>query len=416
MLTSIQMEALWEGYVARVTYSGLVSFTKDRVIYFGTVPRSWLGLTRDLRGDALVAYANLLEAAVMTFRKANVQVTWLELCEEPDKSTKTIPLLTPDNYVMLVRAFKAAIARRNITYVKILGPCLSRIISNSEYAEPYVAAFTGRGTLLDAWSIHVTEPSIDSSRFNLGNYCARTYVQRGMARTIAFMKWINPDIPVFVTKLGTFATKYSTGINYGKGAPESVEHALRIVESMCSVVDSGVSVVLPWSTAEKNDSKRVRSSSNADCCSGLDLRDNRCLIRRDGSRRPHSDALGHVNATLPFGGHVYRREAVPGDDETVALTVVKGNSFGFILGRAHKIDQMNGRYDYSLKNTDWAVSSAPGSTTYEATITLFAFPAYVSLTGTDKTVAIEPDGTLNLRLKELPYNCIIFGRGDAYRL
>lgn len=417
-LNSAQMDALWEPYVARITYSGLVNFTQDRVIYFGNVPRSWLSLARELRGEGLLAYANLLASAVITFQKAKVNVTWLELCEEPDKaaSTKMAAPLTPDNYVMLVRAFKAAISRRNVTFVKLIGPCLSRLIGSNDYAEPYVAAFAGKASLLDAWSIHVTESATDHCRFNASNHTARTYVFREMTRTIQFMKWVNSEIPIFATKLGTIATKYSTGIDYGKGAPEGVEHALRIVESLCSVANAGVSVVLPWTTAESSYMAHSMAQTNACCLGQSNLRDNRCLVRRDGSRRPHCEALGLVNATLPFGGLVYRRVENPSqDDETIVMTVVKGNSFGFILGRAHRTDRMQGRYDYSLKNADWIVTSEPG-VSYEATIQMKTFPSYISLTGTDRIVALTSDGSLHLSLKEVPYNCIIFGRGDVYRL
>lgn len=198
--TDAAFDELWASYAARVAYSGLVTSTMDRVIFYGgDVPRSWLTNTRELRGDALLAYAKLVTSAVIAFRNAGVTVSWVEVCERPDSSFRCgTPLLTPDNYVILVRAFRAHLTIRNTGAVKVLGPSLSRVISASEYTEPYVSAFA-KQTPLDAWSLHVTEPVSDAPCFNAGTYGARTYIGRALPRTLMFMRWISPDIPVFVT-------------------------------------------------------------------------------------------------------------------------------------------------------------------------------------------------------------------------
>lgn len=392
------MDSLWEEYAARISSSGMTSSVPPEsvLLYGGDVPRSWLSLARELRGDALVAYAKLLTSAVVVFRRANIAVTWLEVCEEPDRCERGgSPLLTPENYVMLSRVFRAQLARRSVLTVKLMGPTLSRVLSTSEYTEPYVAAFA-RQQPLDAWSIHVAEAESDKCCYNAGSYAARNYIYREMARSLLFMRFVSPDIPVLVTKLSTQATRFSTGINYGRGAPETVEHALRLIESICNVVAAGATVVLPWNTCET----RRHGHSHLD---------NRCLLRRDGAHRPHCDAMAHVNATLPVDGLIYEASgAVAPGDETLTLVVVLRNSFGFILGRAHKEDSNNGQYTLKIQNDDWKATQC------EATLTLHAFPSYVSLTGTDKTVSVDAAGTLTVVFKELPYNCVVFARGDVY--
>ncbi len=405
-------DALWTRYVARVTCSGMLQGVNNQVIFYGgDVPRSWLSVARELRGDSLIAYAKLLVSAVITFRAAGTPVTWVEVCEEPDRSLassgKSKPLLTPDNYVILVRAVRAEITRRSIDPIKLLGPCLSRPISKEEYTEPYSAAFA-RQPSLDAWSIHVAEAPSDMTCYNAGSYGSRTYVSHQLARTVMFMKWINFDIPLYVTKFATCATRFATGINYGKGAPETVEHALRVVETLCNVVSAGASMAIPWNTTER----RTHTHSN-------EQHDNFCLLRQDGAQRPHGVALAMVNATLPVNGFVYQRTLVhpntPIEDETLTLAVVSGNAFGFILGRAHATDVKNGHYVFKLTSTDW-IPEASSGTIYEATISLSAYPTYVSLTGANRTVAVDSTGTLSITFKELPYNCVIFGHGDVYAL
>ncbi len=409
-------DALWTSYATRVACSGMLQGVNNQSIFYGTnVPRSWLGVSHELRGDSLMTYAKLLVSGVIAMRAVGLIVTWLELLEEPDISGNRhngvtwlsrsikIPLLTPDNYAILIRAFKSEMSRREVGAVKLLGPCLSRCISVAEYSEPYVAALA-RQPPLDGWSIHIIEDPSDSACYNAGTYGARTYVSRQMARTLMFMRWINADIPVFVTKFGTRATRFTTGINYGRGASNTVEHALRLVESLCNIVVTGARVVIPWNTTDIGVGNDETS-------------DTHCLLRRDGAQRPHCDALTYVNVTLPVEGLVFHR--APGawnvNDETLTLAVVNGNALGFILGRAHSNDSMDGGYVFKLTNADWAHDPNVG-TSFEATVTLSAYPTYVSLTGANRKVTVDSTGTLVIVFKELPYNCIVFGRGDVYAI
>ena len=394
-LDDASMDSLWEPYVSRIACSGLADgFGNNVIFYGGQVPRSWLSNIQELRGDALVAYARLLVSAVCSFKRTSVQFTWIEVCEEPNRKHQGTALLTPENHVILVKIFKTHLQHRldSANEIKLMGPCMSHLISRAEYAQPYVAAFTGSNSLLlDAWSMHIAEASEDSQHYNGGTFCARKYVYREMTRDMMFLKWVNQDIPVFVTKLCTRACRYSSGINYGLGAPETVEHALRIVESAINVVRAGASMILPW---QVYDDENVTPR-------------NMSLFRRDGAQRPHFQALAMINDTLPYEGTVYQNESENVGDETITVAVVRKTSFGFIFGRAHQSDSLNGRYEFKLSNVDWRDSR-------EATVNLTAFPSYVSLTGADRTITIDASGTLSLSFAELPYNCVIFGRGDVY--
>ena len=73
---------------------------------------------------------------------------------------------------------------------------------------------------------------------------------------------------------------------------------------------------------------------------------------------------------------------------------------------------MEGKYTLKLANPAW--KTAAETLSFVATISLSAFPTYVSLTGTDRVVTVDTTGTLSIEFQELPYNCVIFGQGDVY--
>lgn len=403
-LSDSSMDLLWRPIAVKYACSGILTSAKtpskeadpgSKLILVGGIPMSWLTSRRELRGDALVAYARFIVAGVLEFRKARINVGWLELLEGVDNSVGGS--IAPDNYPILVRTFKSHLQHRNGAPVKVLGPCVSRLVSAGEYTDPYSSAFMKpeNQALLDGWSIHAIESEADKVAYNAPGYEGRMYVYRQAVRSFRFLKWTRKDLPIFVTKLGTNATRYSTGVDYGKGAPETVEHALRIIESVCCTALSGASVIVSWAV--------------------LDKRDNKSLHRADSYRRPHCEALAYVSETLPPGGVIYRPNEAsnqPAGDETINMLVVKGNSFGFILCRSHKSDALEGKYTLKLSNPAW--KTAADTVSYVATITLSAFPTYVSLTGTDRAVTVDSNGILSIEFQELPYNCVIFGQGDVY--
>ena len=389
-------ERLWENseniqsQTARFTYATF-EVTGTKFIFTARgAPQSWLTNdgTNELRGDALVAFARMFAAGVATYAKYGMPVTWVEICDEPSTTNGTF--ITPENYVILLRTFKSFLTVRNITRVKVMGPGLSCIVPRFQSLEPYIDAFKNTSGILDAWSVHVIENKVDADFFNAGTFSARNYVRTQLQQTIRFMNWTLPSLPVYITKFATSASRYSQGIDYGHGAPESVEYAIRLMDNVCGIVSSGASSALSWFLTFKYD--------------------NKSLFRQDGSKRPQRDALALLNKSLPTHGRIF----VPNDpvvdsstDQTLKAFVASRNSFGFVLSRSHLADGLNGELTMRVKNTDWR------SLEFLSTMTLSCFPTYVSLSGIQKQVQVQ-DGDLVLKFSQLPFNCVIFGKGDVY--
>lgn len=407
-------DKIWENseniqtQITRFAYSN-VELMGSKFIFTTRAPLSWLTTdgTNELRGDALVAFARFFASAVIVHKKFGMPVDWVEILDEP--STIDGTFITPENYVILVQTFKSILSARSTSTtmdVQVMGPGLSCIVTKFQTVEPYIAAFadselvtdSGNVPLLDAWSVHVLENELDAQYYNAGNFDARMYVRNQLRKTILFMNWTIPGKPVYVTKYGSNATKYSLGIDYASGAPETVEYAMRLMDNVCGIVSSGSSSALSWFLNFKNDK--------------------RALYRKDGSPRPQREALALLNKILPTQGNIF----VPQDDivtttsdgkptmppdQTIKTFVASRNSFGFILSRAHMTDQMNGRLRLTIKNDEWIES------TYRCTMSLYAFPNYISLSAANKAITTS-NGTMLIDLSGLPYNCVIYGKGDIY--
>src|SRR6478609_385398 len=403
-------DKLWEKseniqtQITRFAYSTFELMGSKFIFTARTAPLSWLTTdgTNELRGDALVAFARFFASAVITHRKFGMPVHWVEILDEP--STIDGTYITPENYVILVQTFKSILAARlssGTMDIQVMGPGLSCIVTKYQTVEPYIAAFadssieTEGGTvpLLDAWSVHVLENEVDAQYYNAGDFEARMYVRNQLRKTILFMNWTIPGIPVYVTKYGTNATRYSLGIDYASGAPETTEYAMRLMDNVCGIVSSGSSSALSWFLNFKNDK--------------------RALYRKDGSRRPQRDALALLNKILPTQGNIF----VPQDtatnsgatprDQTIKTFVASRNSFGFILSRAHATDDMKGSLRLKIKNDEW------NATKYRCTMSLYAFPSNISLGAANKVVTAS-NGTMTIDMTGLPYNCVVYGKGDVY--
>lgn len=387
--------------VTRFAYSTFELMGSKFIFTARTAPASWLTTdgTNELRGDALVAFARFFASAVMVHKKFGMPVHWVEILDEP--STINGTYISPENYVILVQTFKSILASRLAPVpvdIQVMGPGLSCIVTKFQTVEPYIAAFANtdqivgdvRIPLLDAWSVHVLENEIDAQYYNAGTFEARNYVRNQVRQTILFMNWTIPGIPIYVTKYATNATRYTQGIDYASGAPETVEYAIRLMDNVCGIVSSGSSSALSWFLNYKNDKK--------------------ALYRADGSRRPQRNALALLNKILPTHGNIF----VPQDetigtpaDQTIKTFVASRNSFGFILSRAHATDGMAGNLKLQIQNGEWNENS------YRSTMTLYAFPEYISLGAVSKSL-LTSKGTMTINLSGLPYNCVIYGKGDVY--
>lgn len=387
--------------ITRFAYSTFELMGSKFIFTARTAPASWLTTdgTNELRGDALVAFARYFASAVIVHKKYGMPVHWVEILDEP--STINGTYINPENYVILVQTFKSILSTRlapEPVDVQVMGPGLSCIVTKFQTVEPYIAAFAGteqmvgdtKIPLIDAWSVHVLENEIDAQFYNAGTFEARNYVRNQLRQTILFMNWTIPGIPVYVTKYATNATRYTQGIDYASGATETVEYAMRLMDNVCGIVSSGSSSALSWFLNFKKDKK--------------------ALYRQDGSRRPQRNALALLNKIIPTSGSIYvSKDSTYGDptDQTIKTFVASRNSFGFILSRAQSMDGMQGKLRLQIQNDEWDAS------TYRCTMTLYAFPDYISLGSTTKSITTS-NGIMTIDLAGLPYNCVIYGKGDVY--
>lgn len=401
-----EFDKLWETsanletQMTRFVYSTFEQIG-SKFIFITRLPRSWLTTdgTNELRGDGLVAFARLFVSGILTHRKFGMPVHWVEILD--GLNTDNGIYISPENYVILVQTFKSILAQRlspDETDIQVMGPGLPCIMSRSQTVEPYVAAFSntsqngefGTIPLLDAWSIHALENETDAAYFNSGTFEARNYLRNQLQQTILFMNSIIPDIPVYVTKYASNATRYSQGFDYGPGATETIAYALRLMDNVCGIACSGVSSALCWFLYNQHDRK--------------------ALYRNDGSRRPQRDALALLNTILPLQYSIFvPQDTTTGDpaDQTIKMFASSRNSFGFVLSRAQSTDATAGSLSLQVPNPDWS------ATQYRSTMTLYVFPDSISLAGVTKTLDVT-QGVMTIGLTGLPYNCVVYGKGDIY--
>lgn len=387
--------------ITRFVYDTFASRGSKFIFTPRTAPRSWLTTANginELRGDALVAFARYFASAIVVHKNNGMSVSWVEMLDEPASLDGTF--VSPDNYVVLVKSFKSILATRlndannnNIVDpVRVMGPGISCMIPKGQTVDPYIAALQGANDdlanpTLDAWSLHALENKIDSTYYNDGTIDARTYVRDRLKFTISVMNATLPGVPVYVTKVGSNATRFSQGIDYGLVAPESAEYAMRIVDNFCDIVAAGASMAISWFVTFRND--------------------NKALYRVDGSPRPQREALLLLNRVFLPSGTIYLEQDTYVDDQTNKLFVVRGNSFGFVLSRAQLSDNLYGNVVMQIENPDW---NANNLTTV---INLYIFPSNSLVNRIDKNVTMEP-GLMTITLRNVPYNCVVYGKGDVY--
>jgi hypothetical protein len=376
-----------------------------------SAPSSWLSPdeSRELRGDALVAFARLVASGIIVYRRYGMPMDFLEMCDFPISTDDRLlgnsegTFITPENYVILVRTFKSILGSRGEQELSVLGPPISPLVGRNQFQQDFIAAFSTlqNKDLLHSWSIHVLENDADAAIYNNGTFSGRLYIPEQIKRTIDFIKWASGGTvtkDILVTKFASKATRYSNGVDYGPSAPETSDYALRLMDNVCGILSNNVSATLFWYLSYKKDAK--------------------ALYRDTGVKRPQRDAVKLLHATMPASGTVYHQVPIEEDDETngtndpfdqtMKIFIVDKATFGFILSRAHSTDAALGKLRLSIRNTEWQ------GTGKSVTMTISCFPKHVSLSGVRKTVDIYADGTMIFEFENLPYNCCIFGRGDVY--
>lgn len=379
----------WDTFWARkiaiyqVTHLTLASRHITVLYSFTRAPESWLDSTRELRGDALLAYARMAASAMYTCHRHNLATEYIELCNAPSRSEGHM-YMTPPNMVILVNYFKTLLAARSLD-IHIIGPALDTLLPHNQPSEPYITV----NAQWDAWSLRVVESEKDVIMYNTGSFVGRVYVKQRLDQTLRFMDRIRPGLRKIVTMFSSNASRFGSGIDYGPSASETVEYALRIIDTSCHIVNSGCMIAFAWFLLGRK-------------------HDHKALLRPNGTKRPQRDALSILSHCLPVGGTIYTNTDLNEEDETIKVIVCKQNTFGIVLSRAQNTDGTMGVVQLEIDNPAWQASSV-----YQITLTLTCFPSYVSTNNMPYTAEIT-SGVLNLKMSGVPYGCAIFIRGDVY--
>ncbi|RKO94502.1 hypothetical protein BDK51DRAFT_31525 [Blyttiomyces helicus] len=222
-------------------------------------------------------------------------VEWVEMIDDP--TCKSTTFITPENYVVLVKTFKAILQERQFSpIVKIVGPGVGHLTSNVATDDPYVSAFSDTIDLLDAWSVQVLECKKDVCLWNEGSFESRNYVKKQLVKSVQSCNWTIIDIPVYVTKFSSNATRFPSRFDYGHSAPETVDYALPIMDNACGILSSGASNAICWYLANKLSIKSV--------------------YKYDGAKRPQRDALALLYKTIPQSGIIFQSNDVIWEHQT----------------------------------------------------------------------------------------------------
>ncbi len=387
------MDAFWENSHdlrygdTRYIYSALSH--KDAVCIYTIkkAPKTWL--TKDSRkelcGDALLAFSRLWVSAIFTYKRFGLEIKYIEPVDEPD--TLHGMYVSPQNYVILVRSLRCLLSQRGLSNVKIMGPGVSRVIGRTQQVEPYISAFTGTEGLLDYWSIHAVENNVDVDFWNSGTFAARRYMGTNLLRNIQFMNWILPTIPVMVTKYTSLGTNIE-GLDYGSNVTALAPYGLRLMDNLAGIMSAGATVALTTFLSFPHDPL--------------------ALFTDQGAKKPFVNALALADRYLPLG-FSYQPSDLLGEsmDKTVKAVVVHQNCFGAILSRSQWTDGLLGTLVIRIENPEWDDETAM------TTLSAEAYPSIIDLSGMQKSLILGTGYAL-LVLKRVPYQCVIFIKGDIY--
>jgi hypothetical protein len=339
-----------------------------------------------LNGDSLVAFARYWVSCIYIFRLLGMPINYIELCENVQSPTITA-YISPANYVLLVTTFRQILAERNITGIYVLGPSIDTM-SISQISNPYIQAFAGTTGLLDFWCLHVYEPYIDKCIYNKGDLTARMYTYTTIGRIVNLMKGILPNIPIFITKFTSNATRFSQGIDLGhQGSGESGEYLMRLSDSVCNAINTGVSAIIFWNLF-----------GEGNCPDYL------ALFRPNSSSRPFLNVINGITHNMfSFGTpKTFTNHGIyPTGDETLKAILVDGNGFVMTLSRAQLTDSYNGNVLVSINNPLWNAVNG-----YTIALSFYESPAWIQ--PSIHWTASVANNILSISLSNVNYSSTIF--------
>lgn len=374
------------------------------------VPVTWLALDNSnlVTGEpAITSVANFILSGVQWIRNFGNIVTLVEIFHHPELENNTHGYMSAQEFPLLARKIRTlSIARNMEPEVKLVGPGISQVISETEADSIYLDEFyEDNKNVLDFFSIHANEntsTNTDVTLLNQGNFDSRQLLKKGLTKETYHMYAINFITPRIVTNFTTNATKFiENGTNYGNGASDTIHFAKRVIDNFCIINNLGYSVAIYSNLNEKTDEEP----------------DNKSLYDSDNVLRPVGELLKYITNNIPIPSNIWFSEELNKDDDFTIKTMFltsNGSKFFIILSRPPVSDNLLGNIKLYIENPLWStayttsnviINSYPEPQTEEN-------PSGVPISD----IVIQSSfgqGRLSIKMQHLPYNCILFLSGDV---
>jgi hypothetical protein len=294
--------------------------------------------------------------------------------------------------------------------IKLLGPGLSQVISETLSDSSYIDTLYDYRNLLDLFSIHANENKstvTDITLLNVGDFNSRVLLRNGLTKVTYHMSAVNFTTPRIVTNFSTNATKFSvSGTDYGTGASDTIAFAKRVVENFCIINNLG------FSSAIFN----YLNNKIGSTLTGEDP-DTKTLYDSTDTLRPVGQLLKYLTEHIPVPSNSWFSEELNKEDDYTIKTMFltsTGNQFFIILCRPDVPDLLNGNMKLYLENPLWSTAY----TTSNVQLNSYPDPQSVSNPsgvplGNATTMCSFGQGRLTISMQHLPYNCILFLSGNV---
>lgn len=359
-------------------------------------PESWLSVETGgmLTGEPeLYAFANLISAGIAWVRSYSVNANLIQLFHRPDDEDAELGNLGENDYLFLADSLRDILLLKGMTSpaVQILSPGLSQVLATDDDTEPYTEVLVNQPAAIDIFALDAIEHIKDLELANAGTFASRKLLGYQVDKNVAHMNSVNYMLDKIATFVGTRATKFAReGVDLGESVTNSDDYAVRVVENLVSLINSGFSSALLPSL-----SPFLKSGNNSSLYDGT------------GNPIPLVSLMNMLTETVPIPGDIYQSEEMNKDqDRTIKTLLMSGNRdvFTAILCRSKERDALDGKLRLVVNNPLW-------STAYRVdSVTIRAFPD--SMPTTEIVVKSKfSQGTLQLDLSNVPYDgAVLFMR------
>jgi hypothetical protein len=196
-----------------------------------------------------------------------------------------------------------------------------------------------------------------------------------------------------VSKLTTRVT-FFPGIvgDNGTNSSNLMAYGLRIADNIIAALQNRFGIILIGQLTEDS----------------INLDHDSLIVPVTDVYKPYYSLLQLFANNLPVQGSVYEQEPLDKiNDTTIKSVVIASNSMSFciVLSRPTS-DIFNGKLTLTINNPIWTPA-------YQfANLTFSVYPPTTNITNTLVSFSQLYEGSATLRLTNLPYNCVLFLRGD----